>query len=456
MNLRSKKDEPATEPEANENPLNVKSKKNVKLSYKIAGELKIDDPGITSQKALDEGKNQAYKQMVVKVADALDTSKSFVAGNDTLKQLAAKRYGKLLSKLKAEEWLLDAARGRYEFEKDVLQNILVLSFADYQDYETILASINRYLAYAFPPDTSIADPRPMDIDLLKRSLNFVLNTYKTDMQRYLTRTENIYEDLRNIDALFSINTFSHNSTIYAGNRKKAQDILNENVGDISRAFMVFLDNLNNPRLFERNYPPRFATANSFRFHISVVPTARAKSLLQAYQISVRDTSLPPYTIPVKHFLKLNLSTGLAFLFAGAIPKAYYFSTPKDQLGDSDFVSIKKGKGTSSLVPKVALFTHLYLTNGKWIKPSLTIGLSTNPADPSETAYLMGGSLIIGNHRRIVLTAGTALANVDRLKSRFNDLVDKEKMKTYFDGIDEAALVEKRLSIGGFFGISYNF
>ncbi len=374
---------------------------------------------------------------------------------DSIKTWASRLYNEKLVVFRKSLINIDSLIDRYEEEKTILEDVLVRSFADYMEYDTLVRQINQYLQYRVPPNPP--DTIPMTIEKYGQSTSFVQRFYAQKILPQIEGLDSIYSSLKNLNHLFEINTFESDSLLYVRHKNKAADFSSEKVNEFAMAYTAFLQNLNNPQLFEKSYSPNFVAADSFRFRISLSPSARAQGLIDRYKIPVRDTNMDAFTVPVKRYLKLNLSTGLSFLFGGAVPHAYFFSTPKDQLlKDSDVIYIRKGEHTAVLVPRVALYTHLYLTNGDWSMPALTFGISTNPADPSETAYMLGASWIMGNHKRFVLTAGTALANIDQIKARYKDIVDKPQLKLFFKNIEEAGLVERRLALGMFFGLSYNF
>ena len=437
-------------PVATENPLSKPSLEKQAKDIR-ASKQKDEATNAEIQKAQETAKKRTKQAIVNSLKIPFDRVKSNI-----VMDLATAHYKQKVAELYSKEDTIDGLIEKYEDEKIILENVLILSFADYKEYDSIIADVNRYLAYRIPGDTSNhKDTTAMNLTKLSISTDFVQMFYLREILHDMADLDKIYSELKSNDSLFNITTFFVDSLSYINHKNKINQLSPENLNEFSRAYSVFLQNLNNRELFEKSYTPKFAAADSFRLKISLSPSSRAKNLISLYKIPLRDTAMEPFTIAVKRYLKLNLSTGLSFLFGGAVPHTYFFSTPKDQLmKDSDILFIRKGHRTAVIIPKIALFTHLYLTNGNWGMPALTFGVSTNPADPSETAYMLGASLVMGNHKRMVATLGTALANIDQLKARYK--VDEPQMKKYYQNIEEAGLVEKRLAVGLFFGLSYNF
>ncbi|MBO9681297.1 MAG: hypothetical protein J7502_01270 [Flavisolibacter sp.] len=363
-----------------------------------------------------------------------------------LKIKAVSEYDSLRKQLGHTEHNIDSFFKRYQDEKNMLGQVLLLSLTDYKEYDAIISEINSYLSFMQGPDFTI--------DSLKKSTNFYVIYYQREAKRESLEMVPTFQRMSVLHKIFDISTYQSDSTLFQYYNDLADSLQRDNLSQFSGAYVAFLQNLGNRNLFEKSYSPDFATADSFRFQLELHPSGRARDFISLYKLSLRDTIFKPYTLPVKRVLKLNLSVGLAFMFGGAVPYTYYYSTPKDQLSDSDLVFIKKGAREAAVVPRIALLTHLYWTNANWIKPAITFGLSTNPADPAETAYMGGASLIMGHNRRMIFTAGVALANTNVLKSRYK--TDDAQIKEYYTSIEEAALVEKKLKFGGFAGISYNF
>ena len=366
---------------------------------------------------------------------------------ESLKTTQEERYRLLRTYFSDTANRIDSFFNRFQEEKIMLETVLLLSLADFKEYDSIIVEVEDYIRFMQ------GDPA-FTINELKKSTDFFLRHFQREAKKESNNLRSIFQEMANINRTFEISTFESDSTLFVYYFDLADSLQKENLLNFTRAYTAFLQGLGNRTLFDKTYSPDFAVADSFQFQIELHPSPRARDFISLYKLSLRDTIFKPYTLPVKRYLKLNLSVGLAFMFGSAVPTPYYFSTPKDQLDDDDTVYIKKGKPKSAVIPRIALFTHLYWTNANWVKPAMTFGISTNPADPAETAYIGGMSLIFGQNRRMVVSGGLALANTDVLKPRYK--VDEIRKKSFYSGIEETDLTEKKLRFGGFFGISYNF
>lgn len=153
----------------------------------------------------------------------------------------------------------------------------------------------------------------------------------------------------------------------------------------------------------------------------------------------------PFTTYGGH--RLNFSTGIGFSFFG-LDNTFY----KEKI-NADTFKINRNNARNWVLPSVTAFIHSYHKSiGKW-QPSLTFGISTNPANIETTRFFAGGSLIQGKDKRFVITMGVTAGPTDVLKGKF----EEDKLYPYadFSGLEDADLTEKKLRINVFFGLSYN-
>jgi hypothetical protein len=155
------------------------------------------------------------------------------------------------------------------------------------------------------------------------------------------------------------------------------------------------------------------------------------------------------TIPFKTYggFRLNFSTGLAFTF---ISRDIFYYKEK-AAGDSFF--IRKGTEMDAFIPSIAGYMHAYWRANHKVTPTITIGLSTNPTNLETTRFFLGGSLIFGDNRRFILSAGITGGNVNRLEKRFKE--DMRYADADFAGLEDEDFMEKKFKIGVFLGVSYN-
>ena|GEM_PF-7074888 len=203
------------------------------------------------------------------------------------------------------------------------------------------------------------------------------------------------------------------------------------------------------------YPPTLITKDTIIYSLKLKSSGKYDSLIKRYNTKLyNEDSTIECKIPVKGTFKLNLSVGISFLHGDLRSSSYYFSPNRETLvNDDDKLEIKKADGNSSYRPVISAFAHAYLKLGGYFTPSITIGLSTNPSDLSNASYMLGSSLIFGQHNRFIATMGIAASSVDYLKGKYhlNQLYTKKEMS----GLSETDLVEKTFKTGFFFGFSYN-
>ncbi len=153
----------------------------------------------------------------------------------------------------------------------------------------------------------------------------------------------------------------------------------------------------------------------------------------------------PFTTYGGH--RLNFSTGIGFSFFG-LDKSFF----KEKINDDTF-KISRNNSKNWVLPTVAVFLHSYYkVIGKW-QPAWTFGLSTNPANIESTRFFVGGSLIQGTDKRLVITLGVSAGSSTVLVGKFEE---KRRYKyADYSGLEDADLTEKKLRINAFFGVSYN-
>jgi len=89
-------------------------------------------------------------------------------------------------------------------------------------------------------------------------------------------------------------------------------------------------------------------------------------------------------------------------------------------------------------------------NGRWIKPTLTIGTILN--SDQDFQIITGGGIIIGKNERFIFHAGLAMGKINTINNRF-----QADGTTFYD-IDSNSSVPtlEKFEFGHFFGITYNF
>ncbi len=229
-----------------------------------------------------------------------------------------------------------------------------------------------------------------------------------------------------------------------------------NVNVLTQSIVQVIKDLKfNKNVFLHRYHVEFAKEDSVIFNVRITKSSRYDSIMAMYGIKPKliDTSFT-YPLPVKGCFKLNYSVGMSFLYKSLRKISFYFDSLAGNLeGTHDTVYIRKGKQTNRYQPVVSAFAHAYLKFGGWFTPAITVGISTNPTDLSNSSFMLGTSIIFGHSSRFIATIGVAGTSVDYLKSKYD--TDIPYLKKDLAGVSESDLVEKTFRAGMFFGFSYN-
>ncbi len=171
-----------------------------------------------------------------------------------------------------------------------------------------------------------------------------------------------------------------------------------------------------------------------------------------FQISVTDTgkSNTPEVISLpfrntKGF-KLDFSTGLAL--SGLGNKSYTIVESERE----GFVQIKENdENFSRLSMGISLLAHAYFRNARFTNVGITSGLTVNISNQSLN-YVLGGSLLLGEDQRFIISAGAIFGKAEHLKSYYKTNTDIRADKLR---IDQAVPVIEQFRPSVFFGVSYN-
>jgi hypothetical protein len=156
---------------------------------------------------------------------------------------------------------------------------------------------------------------------------------------------------------------------------------------------------------------------------------------------------PPMPFRTYGGFRLNFSTGLGFSFLNN-DKGFV----KEKAGNDSF-HIRGVSAQSAFTPSIVAFMHAYWRAKHRVNPALTVGISTNPTDLMSTKFFFGGSAILGQNRRFILSAGVTGGQADRLARNFEK--DKIYANADYTGLEDKDLVDKKFRLGLFFGFSYN-
>ncbi|GEM_PF-2440300 len=171
-----------------------------------------------------------------------------------------------------------------------------------------------------------------------------------------------------------------------------------------------------------------------------------------FQINVTDTakSTTPEVITLpfrnKKGFKLDFSTGLAL--SGLGNKSYSIVESER----SGFVQIKEDdEKLSRLSMGISLLAHAYCRNADFVNYGITSGLTVNISNQSLN-YVLGGSLLLGEDQRFILSAGAIFGKTEQLKSYYKTNTDISSDKLL---LDQPIPVIQKFSPSVFFGVSYN-
>lgn len=99
---------------------------------------------------------------------------------------------------------------------------------------------------------------------------------------------------------------------------------------------------------------------------------------------------------------------------------------------------------------IGLLSHTYFRTGKRINIGLTSGFTIN--NNAATNYLLGGSLLLGSEKRMVLSGGWAWGKVKRLE---NSLTEGQIIPIVSGQTTNGIVTKDQWNRAWFFGISYN-
>jgi len=201
--------------------------------------------------------------------------------------------------------------------------------------------------------------------------------------------------------------------------------------------------------------------NSSTFEVTTGPyTAKDDYFILSGQI--KDTSNKiVYTfpekikIPITGGFRSNISAGLSVDFGNFRKRTYRIETITDSS-----LRISEYKSTDGAVPKIVALTHFYCKKLGMFTPALTLGVSPNLNDLLESRMHLGGSLLVGEKEKWVLSTGLTGGRSERLKAEYikGQTYSSTKDKTLYteiSGLKDADLYTKSFNFGFFFSISYN-
>lgn len=148
-------------------------------------------------------------------------------------------------------------------------------------------------------------------------------------------------------------------------------------------------------------------------------------------------------------VKVDFSTGLFFNFGNEdfLGPDYYYEKI-----DSTNKQIQKGVKSKKSMLSIGALAHAYIRSTCFIKPALSLGISTTTSFESANIHYGVSALLgkAGKPNRIVITFGGTLREVDLLNQRYS------LNTNYTDLPDTVPLSKFFPKSGWFFAITYNF
>ena len=199
------------------------------------------------------------------------------------------------------------------------------------------------------------------------------------------------------------------------------------------------------KLYDRINPKAFSAEHS------IVVGKKSNEIMISYEWSAKKNlqfvSLPEGTFRdslsfiVNKKLAIDFSTGV---FLTWLKDYEYSTTPKDtENGTVEQISLKS---SSKMEFATGALLHVYSQWWKYINLTLSSGIALN--GDNKPRYLIGGGLILGRKRRIILNGGRAFGETERLS-------EHQAIGQTVESFDEVQTVSTTKD-SWFFALTYNF
>jgi hypothetical protein len=146
--------------------------------------------------------------------------------------------------------------------------------------------------------------------------------------------------------------------------------------------------------------------------------------------------------------KVDFSTGV--FFSGGNPDFLGRELQYKSVDDSTVI-IESRDGGKRLLLSIGALMHIYHRSGGCVNWAISVGLSTSTAFDGLN-YLLGGSILLGDENRIVITGGAMLKESKILDKNYK--YDTRYLKKDIPGSPPAIKVFPQ--IGWFVSLTYNF
>jgi len=158
--------------------------------------------------------------------------------------------------------------------------------------------------------------------------------------------------------------------------------------------------------------------------------------------------LDPVVVRVKCGWVMNFSTGPIFQL-NAHNKSYRLDPSEN---DSTKVVIRENEIKKSITPGIAAFMHVYPRSARSIRwGGITFGLGVRNEDINILSYYLGSSVMFGFMKRLVVTGGVSLVQINTLKPEYH--IEQEVDKT--ENLKPENMVYKDYKLSFFLGFTFN-
>jgi hypothetical protein len=219
------------------------------------------------------------------------------------------------------------------------------------------------------------------------------------------------------------------------------------VNDMDRIIMsiVLLYNSINEEMFTQNY-----TIDQIKDKTDYVQFVfEAKPKMQNQSTIIPKPISYKITMPVKHGVQLNVSSGIFFNIGLSGEKWYYRPTVNI---DSFQMTKAPYKFGDLFKPSIGVLLQVYRRAPYTNRFAGCFGFSTNASDIN---YYLGGSLILGKSQRIVISSGLAGGQKDVFNYSFGEGRDDRIVSKTFKEKNPQILTEKKFKLGAFLSLSFN-
>ncbi len=331
---------------------------------------------------------------------------------------------------------------------DRLLSLVERNHSTYEELEKTLENKSSVLGIEFTATRDIKDSEKQETVHKKNTENFnkKIGEFRKAMKEAVEAywacervwTEAKQANLENLDSIFQkVNQF----------KKNLDEIQKAKVIESIDRIVFTIDK----EKFKVSHTVPSARSDEIRFDVTLTPRTSGQPAPGSESAESSESSGANITfqvpVPVKYGLAINFSTG----FLGNYNWKNHDFYLKDVENDSTKATIAKGENVKRFKFGPAAFMHMYIRNlfSRDFNIAATLGLGTEETE--NINYCFGLSALFGREQRVVFTVGITLANVNDLKSPYNEGQELTKG----ENVVIENFVEKDRRVRAFFGVSFN-